>query len=178
LPIGYTGTTQRRLYRTVASGTDLKLLTTISDNTTLTYTDNIADGSLGASIPATNNALPKTYALAVAGERLYGAIADKYPTQLFSTTANNEVWDVSVYVDVANFGNDNTPVVGLGEDFNKVVVGTDRNILFINPTDNAVTITRANVGFKNRFALKKVPAFGDFPGGLMFVSSLNDVRLL
>lgn len=39
----------RILLRTIAGGTALKLLTKLTDNTTTTYTDSIADGSLGAS---------------------------------------------------------------------------------------------------------------------------------
>jgi|SRR5271166_612189 len=38
---------QRKIYRTVAGGTQYLLLTTIFDNTTLTFTDNLGDGSLG-----------------------------------------------------------------------------------------------------------------------------------
>lgn len=41
----------RRIYRTVANGSQLKLLHTILDNTTTTYTDNAADGTLGANVP-------------------------------------------------------------------------------------------------------------------------------
>ena len=43
--------TSRKLYRTTAGGTTHKLVATISDNLTTTYTDNIADGALGASAP-------------------------------------------------------------------------------------------------------------------------------
>ena len=49
--------TGRKIYRTVANGSDFKLLTTINDNTTTTYNDNIADGSLGASAPGSNTAV-------------------------------------------------------------------------------------------------------------------------
>lgn len=58
IPLGPSGTTARKLYRTAAagaSGTE-KLVTTISDNSTTTFTDNVADGSLGAAIPITNAA--------------------------------------------------------------------------------------------------------------------------
>jgi len=41
--------TARKIYRTTAGGLTFKLLTTINDNTTTTYTDNTADGSLGAT---------------------------------------------------------------------------------------------------------------------------------
>lgn len=50
-PVGPSGTTSRKIYRTAAAGTDLKLLATISNNTATTYTDNTADGSLGADAP-------------------------------------------------------------------------------------------------------------------------------
>lgn len=46
--------TARKVYRTAANGTQLKLLTTINDNTTTTFLDDAADASLGANIPTTN----------------------------------------------------------------------------------------------------------------------------
>lgn len=51
VPLGPTGTTSRKIYRTEAAGTALKLLTTISDNTTTTYLDNTADASLTTAVP-------------------------------------------------------------------------------------------------------------------------------
>lgn len=53
IPLGPAGTTARKIYRTPATPTDPKdyrLLVQISDNTTTTYTDNIADGSLGSPV--------------------------------------------------------------------------------------------------------------------------------
>jgi len=54
IPIGGSGVTQRKLYRTAAGGSTYLLLTTLTNNTATTYTDNIADGSLGAQAPTTN----------------------------------------------------------------------------------------------------------------------------
>jgi uncharacterized phiE125 gp8 family phage protein len=54
IPIGDVGVTQRKIYRTAAGGSTYLLLTTISNNTVTTYTDNIADASLGAECPAVN----------------------------------------------------------------------------------------------------------------------------
>jgi hypothetical protein len=49
IPIGPAGIVKRRLYRTVAgNGAPPLLLAEITDNTTTTFTDNIADASLGA----------------------------------------------------------------------------------------------------------------------------------
>ncbi len=59
IPLGPTSggptVTDRKIYRTVAGDTgNWKLLTTIADNTTTTYTDNTADAGLGADAPTTN----------------------------------------------------------------------------------------------------------------------------
>lgn len=54
IPIGGALVTARDLYRTAAGGSTYMLLATIANNTATTYTDNIADASLGAGAPATN----------------------------------------------------------------------------------------------------------------------------
>lgn len=54
IPLGGAAVTSRKLYRTVAGGSSYLLLATIADNTTTTYTDNIADSALGAAAPSTN----------------------------------------------------------------------------------------------------------------------------
>lgn len=54
IPVGGALVTSRKLYRTAAAGTVYMLLATIADNTTTTYTDNIADSSLGAGAPSSN----------------------------------------------------------------------------------------------------------------------------
>jgi hypothetical protein len=52
IAIGPSGTTSRKIYRTVVAGSQLKLHTTIANNTATTITpDVIADGSLGANAP-------------------------------------------------------------------------------------------------------------------------------
>jgi len=61
IPTGPAGTIARRIYRTPATPTDPKdyrFVAEIADNTTTTYTDNLADGSLGAPVnwAATNRA--------------------------------------------------------------------------------------------------------------------------
>ena len=46
LPLGYTGTISRNIYRTKAGGSTYYLLASIADNTTMTYSDSKLDGSL------------------------------------------------------------------------------------------------------------------------------------
>lgn len=51
IPLGPTNSVSRKIYRSAAgTTTPLKLLTTIADNSTTTYTDSTADGSLGANV--------------------------------------------------------------------------------------------------------------------------------
>lgn len=58
IPIGPTGTIVRGLYRNLASGSPTTgpfyLVTILTDNTTTTFVDNVADASLGAAAPSAN----------------------------------------------------------------------------------------------------------------------------
>lgn len=54
IPTGPYGVTGRNLYRTAAGGSQLKLLATIADNTTTTYTDTVLDGALGVNVQTSN----------------------------------------------------------------------------------------------------------------------------
>jgi hypothetical protein len=49
--VGAAPTTQRKLYRTAAGASQLKLLGTLADNTTTAFNDTIADAALGANAP-------------------------------------------------------------------------------------------------------------------------------
>jgi hypothetical protein len=57
--------TARKIYRSKAGGIDgfQQLVTTLNDNTTTTYTDNTADGSLGVQVPLRNTSAQLTIAL-------------------------------------------------------------------------------------------------------------------
>jgi hypothetical protein len=48
---GASGTTARKVYRTAVNGAQLKLLTTLADNVTTTFTDATIDSALGANAP-------------------------------------------------------------------------------------------------------------------------------
>ena len=55
IPVGGPAVTARKLYRTAAGGAAYLLLATIADNTTTTYTDNIADSALTTAAPTVNS---------------------------------------------------------------------------------------------------------------------------
>ena len=74
IPLGAAGSgvTARKIYRTAAggaSGTE-KLVTEIANNTTTTFEDNIADGSLGAVLPTADTS--SNVVAAEAGKRKFG----------------------------------------------------------------------------------------------------------
>lgn len=69
IPLGGSLVTSRKLYRTAAGGTTYLLLATIADNTTTTYTDNIADSALGAGAPSTNTTADPELLTLISGAR-------------------------------------------------------------------------------------------------------------
>ena len=71
IPLGPAGTANRKIFRTEGGGSTYKLLTTIADNSTTTYIDDIADGSLGATIGAVTDDFPKGAELRVHRERFF-----------------------------------------------------------------------------------------------------------
>lgn len=58
IPVGGTGTVKRRIYRDKNGANDYRLVTEIADNTTTTFTDNVADATVAASsqIPTVDTA--------------------------------------------------------------------------------------------------------------------------
>jgi len=70
IPLGGASVTGRKLYRTTAGGSTYLLLASIADNTTTTYTDNIADASLGAQAPSTNTTADPEWSRLIKAARL------------------------------------------------------------------------------------------------------------
>lgn len=75
IPLGGAAVSARKLYRTAAGGSTYLLLATLADNVTATYTDNVADASLGVGCPAVNTTQDPllTVLLAAARQELDGA---------------------------------------------------------------------------------------------------------
>jgi hypothetical protein len=144
----------------------------------------LADGSLTTSMLTTiGNPCPKPYLLAVANGCLYGAKNTLNPTQVYRTDAGIQVFDSANYIEISDQSNDNTPVEGIGNDFGSILVATAKNWYLLSPnasdaTVTDVTPTRAFCGCKSGYTIKELASFGDFAGGLMFVSSYNDVRII
>lgn len=180
IPVGPEGTTERKIYRTEADGTDLKLVATLSDNTTTTYTDNTEDGSLGASIPATNSPAPKPQFITVMHEKLIGVKNSRRPNYLYYSETEIEILFNTIGVaDVSGQGNDNTSLTGMAEDYNVLVVFSEKRIYTVDVSGSTATVkqTISNVGCYDGFSVSKVPQNDSFQGGIMFVSNEFDVRV-
>lgn len=104
IPVGRTGVTQRRVWRTVVALDQLKLLTTLANNTTTAYVDQTVDASLGVNAPTVNTAIMNVFALShiktgppeVTARRLYGTAANATQLKFLYEMANNTATE---YVD-------------------------------------------------------------------------------
>jgi len=65
------GVSTRELYRTVTSGSTWFRVATLADNTTTTYSDNIADASLGVAAPSEKGVPPKYSTIIYFNNRLF-----------------------------------------------------------------------------------------------------------
>lgn len=180
LPVGIATCTARKIYRTEAGGSTLKLLTTINDNTTTTYQDNTADGSLGANIPSTNSSCPTPQFITVKDEKIIGAVNANRPNYLYVTEFEVEVFfNTSGVYDVSGVGNDNSPLTGLIEDYNQIVVFSEKHIYLADTSGLTTSVkqTTSNVGCIDGFSIARIPENDVLQGGIMFVSNLYDVRI-
>jgi len=180
LPVGIATCTARKIYRTEAGGSTLKLLTTISDNTTTTYQDNTVDGSLGANIASTNSSCPTPQFITVKDEKIIGAVNANRPNYLYVTEFEVEVFfNTSGVYDVSGVGNDNSPLTGLIEDYNQIVVFSEKHVYLADKSGLTTSVkqTPSNVGCIDGFSIARIPENDILQGGIMFVSNLYDVRI-
>ena len=92
LPLGLAGTTQRRLWRTSVGGAAAseKLLATIADNTTQSFTDSVPDSLLGVAIPTSNTAAVPAPGGATVVAGAAGALSGVYRCQVTYVNAGGE----------------------------------------------------------------------------------------
>lgn len=87
IPLGPLGTTARKVYRTAANGSALLLVATIGNNTATTYTDIIADASLGAAYPSVNDDMPKGAEIRIHRERAFITRDPSSPNKIYYSLA-------------------------------------------------------------------------------------------
>ena len=189
IPLGPEDVTERRIYRTTGNGNTLKLVATIANNIDLTYTDSEPDTNLGVNIITVNDLMPKPSFLQTSNSRLVGAVNKNNPTLLYTTETFKEFFtNIRGTVQVSGTSNDNTPLMGIEQDYNRIVAASKRQIYTIDMSNEIPVCvqSRANLGCLNGYSMKRIPdnqytsLTGEpqsFPGGVMFVSTENDVRL-
>src|SRR3990167_5012788 len=157
IPTGNTGiVTQRKVYRTAAGGSVYKLLTTIADNTTTTYTDNTADSGLGANAPSANTALDQWAKYSNDGQYQFRNGSATLPAYTFSSDPNSGLYRVGAdSVGITTGGtvrltidNTNTTIAG-----NLIVQGTTTTV-----NSTVVDIADRVVHYNNSTGVTAVPA--------------------
>ena len=97
IPLGGAGVTGRKLYRTAAGASQLKLLATLADNSTTTFTDTVTDAALGANAPTTSTALANQVTItnvatgsgAVTARKIYRTVVNGAQLKLLATWPDN-----------------------------------------------------------------------------------------
>lgn len=183
LPIGGALVTSRKIYRTAAGGSQLKLLTTIADNVTTSFLDTIADGSLGADIPVSNTAAANRVSVSsipvgptgVTQRKVYRTEAGLSQLKLLTTIADNTTTTYADSTADAGLGA-NVPVVdtsGLSFGGGVVVAGaTSMPVAFWsgeNPTSGWAVVGNGEIvirytGVSSNTTLTGIPATG--PGSI------------
>ena len=103
---------QRKIYRTIGGGATYKLLTTINDNSSTTYTDNIPDSGLGADMDTDNNIPPVCKYVVNHKGRLWLAGDPAHPSRVYYSKAlHPESFPALYYWDVGD--DDGTIITGL-----------------------------------------------------------------
>ncbi len=89
IPLGGSAVTARNLYRTTAGGSTYLKLTQLANNTATTYTDNIADASLGVQAPTVNTTADPELVAWITAARQF---CETYTHRAFIT----QTWDLQL----------------------------------------------------------------------------------
>jgi len=173
IPVGTQsfGVASRRIYRNVTSGTTWMLLTTIADNTTTTFVDNVADSALGAVAP-TDNGKPPNYSVIIYHQnRLF--MNDPGSPQVVWYTNLNEPYTVGAlnFLTVGDGSTDLVKAFGI-QDNNLVVFGEQSPwIVYMPDTDpNNWKVVKA----KSAYSSKSPFGIFNYNNKLAFPAMQND----
>lgn len=164
------GVSQRYLYRTEAGGTTFKRLATISDNTTTTYDDAIADVSLGVTAPTDNGEPPNYSAIIYHQGRLF--VVDPSDNLVkYSEIGNPYVFKATSFLRIG----DNSGDIPVGFDIydNSLVVFCRQNpwiVYMPSTTDSDWSVLRVRANFGSRSPLGSFK----FDSKVMFPAIQND----
>lgn len=175
IPTGATdqGVTARKIYRTQAGGSTFYYVATISDNTTTTYTDNTADGSLDTTltIPTDHDTPPAFKYITLHKERIFGVKAnssDLYFSTIEDGVSLPDVFATDNFIPISP--DDGDIIQGISEDNSGILTIFKRNSirkLFVGtapPNEWEVSDIFDIHGLVAPYSLTKTP------NGLMYLS--------
>jgi uncharacterized phiE125 gp8 family phage protein len=139
IPLGPTGVTARKIYRTAANGSAYLLLATLANNTATTYTDNIADGSLGVGIPTTNTAYDMSEVaplITAARQSIEENLGRAFPRQQWKLTL--DAWPSTGIIELPR-----PPLASLVEDMGDDLT-TSNGITYVDHDGNTQTLDPAS----------------------------------
>lgn len=152
-PASY-GVGSRKIYRTEAGGTTFKLLTTISDNSTTTYTDNSSDSELGADAPTDQGVPPQYSFIKTHQNRLFCNDVTNENFLWYSELANPYVFKATNFIRIGD--NSGDLVRGIEVFDNGVVVFGQRGTYIVYMPDTTasnwiVVKARTSLGSKSPY---------------------------
>lgn len=160
------GVNSRKLYRTVTSGTTYLLVTTISDNTTTTYDDGVADGSLGAAAP-TDKGLPPDFTSIVQHKDRLWAITGTDNFVYYSDVGEPYTWPSTNFLTVGDDSSDLPTSLGVHNDQVIVFGENTHEFVYIGDTTDVTTWVQikgqSKVGCKSPYGIAENEAGTVFP---------------
>lgn len=128
------GVASRNVYRNEAGGTTYKLMTTIADNTTATFTDNVDDSALGAAAKSDNGLPPNWHIIKAFQERLFVVDQSTNPQYLYySELGEPFTFGSANFIKIADGDGEN--ITGLSIQGNALVVYKDQSVWLIYMPD-------------------------------------------
>ena len=165
------GVAARRVYRTTAGGTTFKRVATISDNTTTSYDDNIADASLGVTAP-TDNGVPPNYQVICYHQNRLFVIDPANPNQIFySNLGEPYTFGSTNYITAGDATFDLPKSIKVQENNLLITCVNSQFLVYMpttDPTDWTVTRIQSPFGTKSPFG------FFDFNKNIMFPAIQNN----
>lgn len=164
------GVAGRYLYRNVSSGTVYKRLATLSDNTTTTYEDAIADASLGVTAPS-DNGVPPVYSVVVYHQARLFMIDPATDLVWYSELGNPYVVKAENFRRIGDTSGEVPKTLNVYD--NGIIVGTANGslwLIYMPDTDDANWV---DVRFKTDFGSKSPFAGFYFNNRLMMAVMQN-----
>lgn len=165
-PISF-GVNARKIYRRSAgSSGDYKLVTTVNDNTTTTFLDQVTDANLGAVAP-TDQGVPPLWKYSVTHQERVWAVSPTNPSYLYySELGNPFVFKANNFILISD--GDGEVITGLGVHANMTVIFKENSVWLIYQPDTDPT-NWIRIKSNSKYGACSHHAQADYEGLKMFL---------